>query len=125
MHGRLSPRQQIGHSAEKIAAQFLARQGIEILQRNYLRRLGEIDIVARDGDSLLIVEVRTRASDRYGSAAASITFQKRRRIVRAAQQLLQQHKNLARLRARFDVVIVSDLQSGSPRIEWIKHAFET
>jgi putative endonuclease len=117
-------RRQIGQNAEDIAARFLQEQGIELLLRNYRRRLGELDLVGRDGDVLLIVEVRTRASDQYGTAADSIDFYKRRRIIRASLQLLQQRKDLARSRVRFDVVIVSEPSSENPRVEWIKHAFE-
>jgi putative endonuclease len=73
---------------------------------------------------LVIAEVRTRSSNAYGGAAASIDGPKRRRIVRAAQQLLQQRKDLAALRVRFDVVIVSEPLTASPRVEWIQHAFE-
>ena len=117
-------RRQIGQNAENIAAEFLASQGVTVLIRNYRRRLGELDLVACQGDVLLIIEVRTRTSERYGGAAASIGFHKRRRIIRAAQQLLQQRKDLARLRARFDVVVVWQPGTCEPRVEWIQHAFE-
>jgi len=124
MQGRIIDRQRIGQSAESIAAQFLEAQGVKLLLRNYRRRLGELDLVARQGDTLMIVEVRTRASNRYGGAAESVDFYKRRRIVRASLQLLQQRRDLALLRARFDVIVVSELDSKQPRVEWIKHAFE-
>ena len=91
--------------------------------RNYRRKLGELDLVAQLGETLLIVEVRTRSSERYGGAAASVDYRKQQRIVRAAQQLLQERADLARLRARFDVIVVSELHSPKPRIEWIEHAF--
>ncbi len=73
---------------------------------------------------LVVAEVRTRASNAYGGAAASVTPAKQRRIVRAASQLLQQRRELARLPVRFDVIVVSDPDSAQPRIEWIRHAFE-
>ena len=117
-------RRQIGQSAEDIAANFLQAQGVRLLLRNYRRRLGELDLVACEGDILLIIEVRTRASEQYGGAAASIDLQKRRRIICAAQQLLQERKDLAQLRARFDVVVVWNPGTPEPRVEWIKHAFE-
>lgn len=124
MHGRNIDRRQIGQNAEDVAAKFLEAQGIELLLRNYRRRLGELDLVARQNDVLLVVEVRTRASDRYGGAAESIDFYKQRRIIRATQQLLQQRKDFARLRVRFDVIVVSNLNPEQPQLEWIKHAFE-
>jgi putative endonuclease len=116
-------RREIGNRAEDLAARHLIERGATVLLRNYRRRLGELDLVAQLGETLLIVEVRTRSSDRYGGAAASVDFNKQRRIVRAAQQLLQERKELARLRARFDVIAISDLDSAQPRIDWIEHAF--
>ena len=116
-------RRELGQSAEDIAARFLTAQGATILLRNYRRRLGELDLVAQLGDALLIVEVRTRSSERYGGAAASVGFRKRQRILRASQQLLQQHRELARLPARFDVIVVVDAAGKQPQVEWIQHAF--
>ena len=117
-------RRALGARAEDIAAQFLSAQGAELLVRNYRRRLGELDLVALHRGTLLIVEVRTRSSDAYGGAAASVDGRKRRRIVRAAQQLLQQRRDLARLPVRFDVTVVSQLAAGAPAVEWIRGAFE-
>ena len=114
----------IGKTAEDIAAEFLRDQGLEILQRNYRRRSGELDIVARADDVLVIVEVRTRSTEQFGGAAASIDGWKCHKIIRATAQLLQQHKKLARLRVRFDVIVVYGPDSGKPRVEWIRHAFD-
>lgn len=113
-----------GRRAEDLAAAFLRRAGCEILVRNYRRRLGELDIVARAGGVLVIVEVRTRASSAYGGAAASVTRAKQQRIARAASALLQQRAELARLPVRFDVIVVTDPHGPSPGIEWIQQAFE-
>lgn len=88
------------------------------MARNFLRRVGELDIVARAGDLLVVAEVRTRASDRYGGAAASIGPGKQRRIAATAALFLQRHRELRHCRVRFDVIIVRD-----GRIEWLKHAF--
>jgi putative endonuclease len=113
----------IGRSAEDIAAEFLERQGLVVLMRNYRRRGGELDIVAREGDVLVIGEVRTRSTESFGGAAASIDGWKQHKIVRAATQLLQQRKDLAKLRARFDVLVVHGAGDAHARVEWIKHAF--
>jgi putative endonuclease len=121
----LTQRQRAGQRAEDLAAAFLSTRGWEILARNFRRRLGELDLVARRDGLLAIVEVRTRADVGYGSAAASVDRRKQRRIVRAAQQLLQQRRDLARLPVRFDVIVVSEPCGASPAIEWIPHAFET
>jgi putative endonuclease len=120
----LTPRQQSGRRAEDLAAEFLRAQGCEILERNYRRRLGELDLIVRDRGVLVIAEVRTRAHAAFGSAAASVDRRKQRRITLAAQQLLQQRTELARLPVRFDVIVVSDLAAREPRFEWIRHAFE-
>jgi putative endonuclease len=110
-----------GAAGEERAAQFLATHGLEILLRNWRCRLGELDLVARSGDVLVIVEVRSRARGDYGSAAASITYAKRRRIVRAARHLLMLRPDLARLPARFDVIAIDGAEG---RIEWIRGAFD-
>ena len=120
----LTWRQRVGSRAENAAAEYLQAQGARILLRNYRSRLGELDIVAQLGASdLAIVEVRTRSSDAYGGAAASVDAGKRQRLVRAANRLLQQRRDLARLRARFDVIVVTNPFADEPQIQWIKHAF--
>jgi putative endonuclease len=120
----LTVRQQRGQRAEELAAEFLRAAGCEILQCNYRRRLGELDIVARSNEVLVIAEVRTRTSSAYGGAAASVDRRKQRRITRAASQLLQRRSDLAQLPVRFDVLVVKDPYGPSPTIEWIQHAFE-
>jgi putative endonuclease len=117
-------RAKLGKSAEDLAAEFLERQGLVVLLRNYRRKSGELDVVAREGDVLVIAEVRTRSSETFGGAAASIDGWKQHKIIRAATQLLQQHKELAQLRVRFDVIVVHQPGAAGERIEWIKHAFD-
>jgi putative endonuclease len=112
-------RRETGARAENSACAFLESHGFTIVTRNFLRRVGELDIVARAGDLLVIAEVRTRASDEFGGAAASIGRDKQRRIAATAGLLLQRHAELRRCRVRFDVIVVRD---GS--IEWLKHAFD-
>lgn len=121
--GALAQRMRLGRAAEEAAARFLRTQGAQVLLRNYRCRCGELDIVARCGEELALVEVRTRSSDAFGGAAASVDAGKRRRLARAGARLLQSRPDLARLRVRFDVMAVRD-PLGTPRVEWIKHAFE-
>ena len=118
----MNPRE-LGAAAERIAAQFLRSQGMRVLLTNYRRRLGELDLVAQSDDVLAIIEVRTRSSSAFGGAAASVTRIKQRRLVRAAQQLLQRERDLARLRVRFDVIIVADAAALRPRVQWLRGAF--
>jgi putative endonuclease len=120
----------LGREAEERAAQHLSAAGADILLRNYRRRRGELDIVALHRGVLLIVEVRLRSSDSHGDGAASIDRHKQRKITTAAQQLLQQHRDLARYPVRFDVIALSREPSENDhgetwRLEWMKHAFES
>ena len=111
-------RRQVGTLAENTACAFLESQGFTIVARNFLRRVGELDVVAKMDDLLVIAEVRTRASERYGGAAASISRGKQRRIAATAGLLLQAFPGLRACRVRFDVLIVRD-----GVVEWLKHAF--
>lgn len=111
-------RQQIGRTAEDSAVAFLEARGVEIIARNFRRRLGELDIVAREQDTLLVIEVRKRSSNKFGGAAASVDFRKQAKLRRAAALFLEQRRDLAGLRVRFDVIA-----SSPTGIEWIKHAF--
>ncbi len=103
----LPPHLAAGRAAEDAACLHLEAAGYRILARNYRARVGELDIVALEGGTLAIVEVRYRASDRYGGGAASIDWRKRRKIVRTTQSLLCARRDLAGMAVRFDVVEVS------------------
>ncbi|MBX3704274.1 MAG: YraN family protein [Steroidobacteraceae bacterium] len=100
----------------------LEHSGYRILRRNFRARGGEIDLVAEDGGTLAIVEVRYRAGGRFGGGADSITAGKQRRIVRAARVLLAAEPALARLPARFDVIEVSG-PAGTLSCRLIRDAF--
>lgn len=101
-------------------AAFLAGQGLRIVARNFQCRFGEIDIVAMDGDMVVFVEVRQRASSAFGGALESITPAKQRKLARTAEVYLQERA--PRAPCRFDAALV-DGKSG--RIEWIRNAFCT
>jgi len=107
-----------GEPAESLAAAFLEREGLRILERNYRCRFGEIDLVAAAGATLVFVEVRARASEAFGGAAGSITAAKRKRLVAAARHYLARHR--ADSACRFDVVLV---RGAERRIEWVTGAF--
>jgi putative endonuclease len=103
-----------GAKAETLAAEYLMRQGLAIVGRNFRTRFGEIDLIARDGRVLVFVEVRMRRSDAHGGAAESITPRKRARLVAAASGYLAM---LGREPpCRFDAILMRSLD---PRtIEW-------
>lgn len=107
-----------GEAAESLAAEFLRGQGLVITARNYRCRFGEIDLVAREGGTLVFVEVRRRKSDDFGGAAESITAAKRARLIRAARHYLARSRRAPR--CRFDAVLI---RGEPPRIEWLKNAF--
>jgi len=115
------PAHHLGRVAEQRAAALLIAHGYELLERNYRCRMGELDLVARRGALLVIVEVRLRTSRAFGGAAASISASKRRRILLAARHLLARRPALARLRVRFDAVL---LDGEHLPIEWIEGAFD-
>jgi putative endonuclease len=110
------------HAEDQVAAALEAR-GAQLLLRNFRRRCGELDLVAREGGTLVVVEVRMRSGETYGGGAASVDRTKQRRIVLTTLQLLQRRRDLAALPVRFDVAVVSP-DPPSWRIEWIPHAFE-
>lgn len=107
----------IGDRAEARAARFLEQRGLAVLTRNFRCRGGEIDVVCRDGRTLVFVEVRLRRSAAYGGAGASITARKQRRVVLAAQHYLLAHAS-ADSDCRFDCVLLD-----GEGIEWIRDAF--
>jgi len=111
-------RQRDGAAAEALAAAYLERQGLAILARNYRCRGGEIDLVAREGATLVFVEVRLRRSTRFGGAGASVDARKRARILTAARHYLGARAQPA---CRCDVLALDALDPA--RIEWIRDAF--
>jgi putative endonuclease len=107
----------IGDDKERLACAYLRDSGLRLLERNYRCRRGEIDLVMRDADTLVFVEVRFRASTRFGTPAETVDVHKQRRLAAAAAHYLQHHPTS--LPCRFDVIAVS----GTDRIDWIRNAF--
>lgn len=119
---RRSPTQRRGDRAEAAALALLQDAGLVLLARNLACRAGELDLVMRDGDVLVFVEVRARSSARYGGAAASVGVDKQRRLQRAAARFLpvlaRRHWSGALPRCRFDVIA---LEADGPL--WLRGAF--
>ncbi|MBN1239558.1 MAG: YraN family protein [Gammaproteobacteria bacterium] len=113
-----------GEFWEEAASAYLARQGVRTLLRRYRCRLGELDLVCTDDASLIVVEVRARSSTRHASAADSVDYFKRRRIVQATRHLLMRHPTWGERPVRFDVVAIERIESAEPRIAWIRGAFD-
>ena len=111
----------LGRSGEREAAKFLRRKGMRILARNYRGPAGEIDLIARDGDTLVFVEVKTR---REGVPAEAVTLEKQRNLTLTAMHFLRRYRALE-VRSRFDIVaIVWPESTRSPAIEHIPNAFD-
>lgn len=118
------PRQNLilGKSGEEAAAGFLKGKGYKILKKNFKTKLGEIDIVALDKDTLCFVEVKSRNSLRFGLPKEAVSVFKQRRICRAALSYLKENNNFDK-KARFDVVSVTYFKD-SPEFDLVQDAFE-
>lgn len=117
-------RQNIAKLGEKFAAEHLKTQGYQILAHNYRFQRGEIDLVARDGERIVFVEVKTRRSLKFGLPQAAVTLQKQRQISKIALAYLQA-QNLLDAPCRFDVIaIYLSPQCELLRLEQIENAFE-
>ena len=113
----------LGTRGEKLACQFLKRSGYKILYRNFRGRTGgEIDVVCRDGDTLVFVEVKTRTREDFGRPIEAIDRDKRKRLSRGGLAWLRL-LNDPDILFRFDVVEVIIPEGAEPRIELIKNAF--
>jgi putative endonuclease len=117
------PRQFFGKIGEDLACAELQRRGYAILARRYRTRFGEIDIVARDGQTTVFVEVKARDGEEFGGGAAAVTNWKQRRVSNMALDYIARHR-LHDRPCRFDVVVVA-VAAGCPRIEVYKDAFDS
>jgi putative endonuclease len=118
----LNRKQKTGKKGESIAARLLRKKGYQILEQNYRTRLGEIDIIARDRNTLVFVEVKARSSNRFGHPKSAITPQKQRKISMVALHYLK-ITNQMRSKARFDVIAISSTHT-SQKVELIRNAFD-
>jgi putative endonuclease len=110
-----------GQQAEQQALDFLQNQGLKLQERNFRCKTGEIDLVMRDAETLVFVEVRFRQSNDFGHALETVTQKKQRKLIASANRYLQvNHIDSA---CRFDIVALNG--SGSAPIEWIKNAIQT
>ncbi len=108
-----------GLEAEKLAATFLLNHGLKMVTKNYYCRFGEIDLIMSDANTLVFIEVRLRTNQQFGSAGASITTQKKQKLILTAQHYLQIH---GESQCRFDAILMSKIDLG--HIEWVRNAFD-
>ena len=115
-------RQQFGEAGEALAARLLRKRGYKILETNHRNPLGEIDLIARDGDSLVFVEVKTRKSLHFGNPKWAVTPRKQRKLSMVALYYLKT-TGQSQSKARFDVVAIHSA-GPRPEIEIVRNAFE-
>ncbi len=115
-------RKEIGTEAERAAEAYLAGQGLKLLLRNARCRLGEIDLVMRDGETIVFIEVRKRRHRHYGGAAQSVDQRKQRKLILTAQFLMTRYPQWSAHPCRFDVLAFeADSDQDTPL--WYKDAF--
>ncbi len=120
----MDPRRSVGRRGEEEAARFLLKRGLVIVDRNVRSRLGEIDLVARDGKTLVFVEVKARRESGGDPPEAGVTAVKQRRLAQLAQHYLK-WKRLGEVSCRFDVVAVTlDAQDRVKALRHLPAAFE-
>jgi putative endonuclease len=118
----LNRKQKFGQKGEEIAVRHLKKEGYKIIATNYRNKLGEIDIIAQDKDTIVFAEVKTRRSVQFGNPKQAVTIQKQKKISMVALYYLKA-TGQSTARARFDVVgVISNRDK--PQVEIIKNAFE-
>ncbi|HFQ82117.1 MAG TPA: YraN family protein [Desulfobacterales bacterium] len=112
----------LGREGERLAGLYLQKSGYRIIERNFRFRGGEIDIIARQGEYLVFVEVKTRSTLAYGVPAAAVDVRKQWQIIQTARFYMAKH-HIKEVAMRFDVVAILLPKSGKTLIELIPHAF--
>lgn len=109
---------QRGNAAEQLAATFLQTKGLKLIERNFRCQYGEIDLIMRDGKTLVFIEVRLRSNAGFGGAAMSISEAKQQKLKRTAERYLQTHGDS---NCRFDAVLMHAIDMNA--VEWLQNAF--
>jgi putative endonuclease len=109
----------LGLQAEKIAATFLINKGLKLVMQNYHCRFGEIDLIMKEANTLVFIEVRLRSNNQFGSAGASINAKKQHKLIATAQHYLQSHGDTA---CRFDAILMN--KADLDHVEWVRNAFD-
>ena len=111
-----------GKQGEALAAAYLEKEGYQIIERNYRCLFGEMDLVARDGQTIVFVEVKSRKSDRFGVPQLSVGLQKQKKLSQIALHYLEQ-KRFCPCDARFDVIAIR-MRPECHQVELIRNAFD-
>jgi putative endonuclease len=121
-HGPRREKKELGKKGEEVALRFLKKKGYRIIEKNYVCKLGEMDIIAKEKDTLAFIEVKTRTTTEFGPPQLAVNSSKQRQLSKVALNYLKE-KHLEDVKARFDVVAILLEQKGE-QIELIKDAFE-
>ncbi|OGL41716.1 MAG: YraN family protein [Candidatus Schekmanbacteria bacterium RBG_16_38_11] len=119
----MEERREFGNKGEDLACKFLEKNGYKIIERNYRNRTGEIDIIARDKDDMVFIEIKTKLSKDFAQPELSVNPSKQKKIVKTALVYLME-KNINKTGCRFDVVGITG-EKENTKIELIKNAFTT
>lgn len=113
-----------GAQAEQLAAKYLCEQQLNVVKCNYRCRRGEIDLIMREGNTLVFVEVRYRQSNRHGSPEETVDWRKQKKLLMAAEFFLQKHRQYQSSACRFDVIAAYiNHNTGKLAFNWVKNAF--
>ena len=113
----------VGDSAEQLVASYLLKHGLKLVEKNYTCKLGEIDLVMQDGNTLVFIEVRSRKNQKFMHTFETIDLRKQRKIINTSLNFLQRYPAYRHQDIRFDAVAVIQNQKYS-EIDWIKNAFD-
>jgi len=119
---QIATKRDLGDIIENQTVQYLEQREVTILLQNYLCKMGEIDIIAKDQQDLVFIEVRYRKNDYFGGALASVNLKKQRRLIRAASHYMQKYKVINKMPSRFDVIAISG-NLNQLEFNWVKAAF--
>ena len=112
----------LGNRGEELAATFLKQKGFQIISRNYRQKTGEVDIIAKDGNTLVFIEVKTRSSLLFGQPFEAVTERKQTQLNRIALDYMTRNK-ITNQAARFDVVSILIEKNKKPEIEHLQNCF--
>ena len=116
-----------GQYTENLACRYLENKGFKLIEKNFNVKVGEIDLIMQDNESLVFVEVRYRKNNGFGSGAESITASKQSKLIKAASLYLQKNDKLNKHPARFDVISITGFietdDLNKINFEWIENAF--
>ncbi|HAZ7574509.1 YraN family protein [Legionella sp. PATHC032] len=110
-----------GKLAEQLALNYLKENGLELVIQNYRCRLGEIDLIMREGHYLVFIEVRSRSNRSFGGGIASITYEKKQKIIKTTSHYMIKYRIQDKFPIRFDVI---SIDGTSNKITWLKNAFD-